>query len=176
MLARFIPVVRTFLNPVAGILEMPARKFFIWNVIGAVIWTDGILLAGNRLAKQITDIVPADKIDRYLVPIIVADRAHLGRTDDDRHAAQAASAQAAPAQRSPTPTRLRHPRPGTPNDATMVLNTPGAPGSRTAVRIAGRNPCPRVERQIGERRTADSGTALPDPTAAHASSEPPASA
>lgn len=71
VLARFIPVVRTFLNPVAGILEMPARKFFVWNVVGAVIWTDGILLAGNRLAKQITDIVPADKIDNYLVPIIV---------------------------------------------------------------------------------------------------------
>jgi membrane-associated protein len=71
VLARFIPVVRTFLNPVAGILEMPARKFFVWNLIGAIIWTDGILLAGHLLAKQITDIVPADKIDNYLVPIIV---------------------------------------------------------------------------------------------------------
>jgi membrane-associated protein len=72
VLARFIPVVRTFLNPVAGILEMPAGKFFLWNAVGAVIWTDGILLAGNRLAKQITDIVPPEKIDNYLVPIILA--------------------------------------------------------------------------------------------------------
>src|SRR4051795_2378455 len=33
VLARFIPVVRTFLNPVAGMLEMSARSFFIWNVV-----------------------------------------------------------------------------------------------------------------------------------------------
>ncbi len=55
VLARFIPIVRTFLNPVAGTLGMPARQFFLWNVVGAILWTDGILLVGYLLAKQIYD-------------------------------------------------------------------------------------------------------------------------
>ncbi len=70
VLARFIPIVRTFLNPVAGVLKMPARRFFVWNVIGGVLWTDGILLAGYALARQITKLIPAEKIDTYLLPVI----------------------------------------------------------------------------------------------------------
>ncbi len=66
VLARFIPVVRAFLNPVAGILEMPARQFFVWNVVGGVLWTDGILLLGNRLAG----VIPPSVIDRYMLPVI----------------------------------------------------------------------------------------------------------
>jgi membrane-associated protein len=71
ILARFIPIVRTFLNPVAGVLEMPARKFLIWNVIGGVLWTDGVLLAGYLLSKQIQSVIPPDKIDTYLLPAIL---------------------------------------------------------------------------------------------------------
>jgi membrane-associated protein len=71
VLARFVPIVRTFLNPVAGILRVPAGTFFLWNVVGGVIWTDGILLAGYYLAKKILDVIPASKIDTYLLPIIV---------------------------------------------------------------------------------------------------------
>ena len=69
VLARFIPIVRTFLNPVAGTLGMPARRFFIWNVLGAVLWTDGILIIGNSLAQQIYDTI-GDKIDRYILPVV----------------------------------------------------------------------------------------------------------
>jgi membrane-associated protein len=71
ILARFIPIVRTFLNPVAGVLEMPARRFFVYNVIGGLLWTDGILLIGYFVAKKITEYVPADKIDSYLLPVII---------------------------------------------------------------------------------------------------------
>lgn len=63
VLARFIPIVRTFLNPVAGVLEMPAKKFFVWNVVGGVIWTVGIILAGYFLGDAI-----GDSIDKYLLP------------------------------------------------------------------------------------------------------------
>jgi membrane-associated protein len=65
-LARFIPIVRTFMNPVAGVLEMPAKKFFSINVIGAVIWADGVLLLGRFLN---TAIGGPDKVDKYILPI-----------------------------------------------------------------------------------------------------------
>jgi membrane-associated protein len=71
VLARFIPIVRTFLNPVAGILHVTPLNFLIWNIIGAVIWTDGILLTGHLLAKQITDHIQPGQIDNYLLPVII---------------------------------------------------------------------------------------------------------
>ncbi|MGH3392824.1 MAG: DedA family protein [Actinomadura sp.] len=63
VLARFIPIVRTFLNPLAGILGMDARKFFIWNVIGGVLWTDGLFLLGHFLGN-------APEIERYILPLV----------------------------------------------------------------------------------------------------------
>jgi membrane-associated protein len=71
VLARFIPIVRTFMNPVAGVLRVPARTFLLWNAVGAILWTDGILLTGYYLAKQIIKVIPPDKIDLYLLPAIV---------------------------------------------------------------------------------------------------------
>jgi membrane-associated protein len=62
VLARFIPIVRTFLNPLAGMLGMEARTFFVWNAIGGVIWTDGIFLLGHFLGTSVPD------IERYILP------------------------------------------------------------------------------------------------------------
>ncbi|MEN3306647.1 MAG: rane-associated protein [Micromonosporaceae bacterium] len=70
VLARFTPIVRTFLNPMAGVLEMPARKFFVWNVVGGVIWTEGVLLTGYFLGDKIKNVVPPDKVDTYLLPVV----------------------------------------------------------------------------------------------------------
>jgi membrane-associated protein len=66
VLARFIPIVRTFLNPVAGVLEMPAKRFLLWNVIGGVVWTDGLIMAGYLLG----DHIPVQVVDRYLIPTV----------------------------------------------------------------------------------------------------------
>jgi membrane-associated protein len=71
VLARFTPIVRTFMNPIAGILRVPVRTFLMWNIVGAVLWTDGILLIGFFLARQIEKLIPPDKIDTYLLPAIV---------------------------------------------------------------------------------------------------------
>ncbi|MFI6601717.1 DedA family protein [Nonomuraea sp. NPDC050536] len=70
-IARFVPIVRTFMNPVAGVLEMPARRFFLWNAVGGVLWVESMLLIGHFLGNQVD---PA-KIDKYILPgvfIIVA--------------------------------------------------------------------------------------------------------
>lgn len=63
VMARFIPVVRTFLNPVAGTLEMPARTFFVWNALGGLLWTESMLLIGYFTGDQLAGV-----IDKYLIP------------------------------------------------------------------------------------------------------------
>jgi membrane-associated protein len=70
VLARFVPVVRTFLNPVAGMLHMPARRFLLWNVIGGVLWTDAIILVGYLPARKLRDSIGAANIDKYLLPVV----------------------------------------------------------------------------------------------------------
>lgn len=70
VLARFTPIVRTFMNPITGMLEVPARTFLFWNALVSVIWADGILVAGWLLAKQIIKIIPPEDIDTYLLPVI----------------------------------------------------------------------------------------------------------
>jgi membrane-associated protein len=49
VLARFVPIVRTFLNPAAGISRMPLRQFVTANVIGGVLWGGGVTMAGYLL-------------------------------------------------------------------------------------------------------------------------------
>jgi membrane-associated protein len=71
VLARFIPIVRTFLNPVAGMLKMPIRRFLLWNAVGGVLWVDGVLLAGYLPARRLRDTIGAANIDKYLLPVVI---------------------------------------------------------------------------------------------------------
>lgn len=65
VLARFMPVVRTFTPIVAGAGAMPYRRFVIFNVLGALLWAVGVTVAGYLLGAA----VPG--IDRYLLPIVL---------------------------------------------------------------------------------------------------------
>ncbi|MFJ6833510.1 DedA family protein [Streptomyces sp. NPDC091209] len=64
VLARFVPVVRTVLNPMAGALRVPVRTFTVWQVVGGLVWSIGLTLAGYALGSSIPN------VDRYLLPII----------------------------------------------------------------------------------------------------------
>lgn len=66
ILARFLPVVRTFAPIVAGIGKMDYATFFRFNLIGGFIWTSGLSLLGYGLGNVIPD------VDKYLLPITIA--------------------------------------------------------------------------------------------------------
>ncbi len=52
ILARFVPIVRTFAPFVAGVGQMTYRKFAAYNVIGAIVWVLGFVLAGNAFGNM----------------------------------------------------------------------------------------------------------------------------
>jgi membrane-associated protein len=64
VLARFIPVVRTVANPLAGALGVPLVTFTFWQVAGGLVWSLGITLAGYALGSTIPG------VDQYLLPAI----------------------------------------------------------------------------------------------------------
>jgi membrane-associated protein len=49
IVARFVPIVRTFLNPMAGVVGMPRTRFALWNAVGGVAWTIGLVLLGHGI-------------------------------------------------------------------------------------------------------------------------------
>ena len=51
IIARFLPIIRTFVPFVAGIAAMPYRRFFGFNLSGAVLWVGGLLGAGYFLGR-----------------------------------------------------------------------------------------------------------------------------
>ena len=65
VLARFIPFVRTLINPMCGVIKMPVKKFFFWNCVGAVLWTDGLIIAGYYLGEKLEG-----SVDKYLLPVV----------------------------------------------------------------------------------------------------------
>ena len=63
--ARFIPIVRTLINPMAGIIHVPARRFLALNILGAFIWTESVMVLGLMLGNKLSG-----SVDKYLLPII----------------------------------------------------------------------------------------------------------
>lgn len=68
IMARFMPIVRTFAPFLAGMVQMPYREFFIHTVTGAILWVAGLCTLGYLAGN----VIPADQVDRYLLPIILA--------------------------------------------------------------------------------------------------------
>ena len=65
VLARFVPFVRTLINPMCGIIGVPKKKFLFWNAVGALIWTQGVIGLGFILGD-----VLEGSVDKYLLPVI----------------------------------------------------------------------------------------------------------
>ena len=69
ILARFMPIIRTFAPIVAGIGKMTYKHFLMYNLIGGFLWTFGITCAGYYLGKWFVSIGLG--IDQVLLPAIV---------------------------------------------------------------------------------------------------------
>lgn len=52
ILARFLPIVRTFAPIVAGVVKMDPKKFFLYNVIGSFAWVASMMLCGYLLGEN----------------------------------------------------------------------------------------------------------------------------
>ncbi len=65
VLARFVPIVRTFAPAVAGAASMNYRRFVKYNVVGGILWVWGMLLTGYFLSSTIPN------IDRHIHLVIV---------------------------------------------------------------------------------------------------------
>jgi len=70
ILARFLPIVRTFVPIVAGAAEMDYRKFITFNVVGGLLWAIGMTWGGYVAGLVLGATVHPEEIDRYLLPII----------------------------------------------------------------------------------------------------------
>lgn len=65
ILARFVPFVRTLINPMCGVIGVDKKKFFFYNALGAVIWTQLVIGLGFILGEKLEG-----SVDSYLLPII----------------------------------------------------------------------------------------------------------
>ncbi|MDQ2767364.1 MAG: VTT domain-containing protein [Gemmatimonadota bacterium] len=68
VLARFMPIVRTFVPVVAGAARMSYKRFQLYNVIGGVLWVCGMLMIGYGLGRYIPGI--EKHIDKVIILVI----------------------------------------------------------------------------------------------------------
>ena len=65
VLARFVPFVRTLINPMCGVIGLDKKQFRMWNIVGGILWTELVLGLGYALGD-----VLKGSVDKYLLPVI----------------------------------------------------------------------------------------------------------
>lgn len=53
IISRFLPIVRTFVPIVAGIVHLEYKRFALYSLIGAILWVNGMVLSGYYLGKYV---------------------------------------------------------------------------------------------------------------------------
>lgn len=66
LLARLVPIIRTFVPIVAGMGKMSFVRYTIYNFFGALVWGGGVTLAGYFLGQSIPN------AEKYILPITLA--------------------------------------------------------------------------------------------------------
>lgn len=65
ILARFVPIVRTFCPPVAGAAKMPYTRYLLYDIFGGIFWVGTMILGGYTLGRSVPN------IGRYIHYVIV---------------------------------------------------------------------------------------------------------
>ncbi|WP_415856157.1 DedA family protein [Sinomonas sp. G460-2] len=102
VLARFVPIVRTYVPLVAGMARYPYRRFIGWNVIGAVAWAVSVTMLGVWLGhvefiKKNIDVLSVLIVLASVVPIGFEALRHRRNAKKAREA-EAARAEAEPVE------------------------------------------------------------------------------
>ena len=69
ILARFVPIVRTFCPPVAGAAKMPYPRYLIYDIFGGMIWVGTMILGGYFLGRTIPNI--SQRIHYVILVVII---------------------------------------------------------------------------------------------------------
>jgi membrane-associated protein len=64
VLARYVPIVRTFAPIIAGVAHMDQKQFMLYNFLGGTLWVWSLTWGGYFLGKAIPD------VDKYILPIV----------------------------------------------------------------------------------------------------------
>jgi membrane-associated protein len=68
ILARFVPIVRTFCPPVAGAAGMPYSRYVTYDIFGGILWVGSMILGGYLLGRSIPDV---GKKIHYVIAVVV---------------------------------------------------------------------------------------------------------
>ena len=68
ILARFVPIVRTFCPPVAGAAEMAYGRYLAYDIAGGILWVGSMILGGYFLGRQIPNI--SENI-HYVIAVVI---------------------------------------------------------------------------------------------------------
>ena len=68
VIGRFVPFVRTYITVVAGVTRMDRARFFLWSLVGAVLWVLSITLLGYFLGDAFPSL--GESIDKLVIVIV----------------------------------------------------------------------------------------------------------
>ena len=68
IVARFVPIIRTFCPPVAGAAQMPYSRYLVYDICGGVVWVGSMILGGYFLGRSVPNI--SQRI-HYVIAVVV---------------------------------------------------------------------------------------------------------
>ncbi len=68
IIARFVPIIRTFCPPVAGAAKMTYKRYLLFDIAGGILWVWGMVLLGYTLGRAVPNV---DKKIHYIIAAVI---------------------------------------------------------------------------------------------------------